>query len=459
MRRLAAVVALAAPVVGMGIAVYLFFWQPMRLLAVVVSIAVGAVSIWYALTRRGLLRLLALVGVVFGLCSAINFGLGLLVVELAPLVAFGVAGGYALGRDRGALVEGTRARAAGAARHGVLIVNPRSGGGRAARHDVAGEAQRRGVETVVLAPGDDLTQLAERAVANGADVLGMAGGDGSQALVATVAARHGVAFVCVPAGTRNHFALDLGLDRDDVVGALDAFTDGYERDIDLGCVNGRVFVNNASLGVYALVVREREYRDAKFGTWARVLPDILGPQASPIDLEFDGPHGTRFTGAILILVSNNPYQFTQLDALATRPRLDTGRLGIRVARLSAPTAAVIRSDGRVRGRVVRNLRASRVGRQFRGVRGFIDWTDPAFEVRSGLAVPVGLDGETITLDPPLRFTSMPGALRVRVPPDTAGPLRVPVNAALTRRDITALVEIATGRSGRPAPPAAVPTAS
>ena len=72
----------------------------------------------------------------------------------------------------------------------------------------------------------------------GGDALGMAGGDGSQAAVAAVAAEHDLPYVCVPAGTRNHFALDLGIDRNDVVGALDAFSDGHQRRIDLGRVNG-----------------------------------------------------------------------------------------------------------------------------------------------------------------------------------------------------------------------------
>ena len=85
----------------------------------------------------------------------------------------------------------------------------------------------------------------------------MAGGDGSQALVAAVAMEHDVAHVCIPSGTRNHFALDLGLDRDDVVGALDAFTDGVERRIDLARLNERIFVNNASLGVRGSSSRTR----------------------------------------------------------------------------------------------------------------------------------------------------------------------------------------------------------
>ena len=121
----------------------------------------------------------------------------------------------------------------------------------------------RGIEPIVLERGDDLTQLATDAIARGADVIGMAGGDGSQALVATVASQHGIPHVCVPAGTRNHFALDLGLDRDDVVGALDAFHHGLERRVDLAQVNGRVFVNNASMGLYAKIVQSPAYRDAK----------------------------------------------------------------------------------------------------------------------------------------------------------------------------------------------------
>ena len=167
----------------------------------------------------------------------------------------------------------------------------------------------------------------------------MAGGDGSQALVATVAARLDVAYVCVPAGTRNHFALDLGLDRDDVVGALDAFTHDHERRIDLAQVNDRVFVNNASLGVYAKVVQSHAYRDAKLQTWARLLPDLLGPGADPIDLRFTTPDGHACDDAPLVLVSNNVYQLTQLAGAGTRERIDAGTLGIVAARVRSAADA------------------------------------------------------------------------------------------------------------------------
>src|SRR3990172_4813617 len=123
------------------------------------------------------------------------------------------------------------------------------------------ECHKRGIEPVVLGPEDDMLRLARDAADRGADVIGMAGGDGSQALVASVAAELGLPMVVVPAGTRNHLALDLGLDRDDVVGALDAFGEAREQPMDLADVNGHVFVNNVSLGLYAAIVRSPEYRD------------------------------------------------------------------------------------------------------------------------------------------------------------------------------------------------------
>ncbi len=161
--------------------------------------------------------------------------------------------------------------------HPVLFVNPRSGGGKAQRYDLVARCRARGIEPVVMKEGDDLASLAAAAVSSGADVIGMAGGDGSQAIVAAVASRHDIPYVCIPAGTRNHFALDIGVDRDDVIGALDAFHHGSERRIDLAQVNGRVFVNNASIGFYGKVVQSPEYRDAKLRTVIEMLPDLLGP--------------------------------------------------------------------------------------------------------------------------------------------------------------------------------------
>jgi diacylglycerol kinase family enzyme len=350
------------------------------------------------------------------------------------LLVFGAAGGYAIRADaRALLANAYPPREVEPARRGVLIINPNSGGGKAIRSDLAGEARKRGVRTVTLVPGADLTQLAEEASAAGADAIGMAGGDGSQALVASVAMRHGIPFVCVPSGTRNHFALDLGLDRKDVIGALDAFTDGVERTIDLACVNDRVFVNNASLGIYARVVQSGAYRNAKLGTWARMLPDMLGPGAPPVDLEFEGPHAQRYADAPLLMVSNNPYHLARLSRSITRPRLDTGHLGILTARIA--DRAILTAIGPSRFRRV------------------VEWSQKSFEVHSSAPVPVGVDGEALILDPPLRFVSLPAALRVRLPRHSPGLSHHGVKATLTKHDLTALLRIAAGRSIVP-PPAA-----
>jgi diacylglycerol kinase family enzyme len=315
-----------------------------------------------------------------------------------------VAARHALRRtDQALRADSARLARAGPPEHPVLIMNPKSGGGKAERFQLATECRKRGIEPVLLEPGDDLRELAEDAVRRGADVLGMAGGDGSQALVASVAARAGLGYVCVPAGTRNHFALDLGLDRADVVGALDAYADGLERYIDLAEVNGRTFVNNASLGLYAQVVQAPEYRDAKLRTAAAMLPDLLGPEAQPLDLCFTGPDGAEQHTAHLVLISNNPYQLVPTGGgLGTRERIDRGVLGL---------VTVTVTDAAQAGRFLA-LEAAGQPRRF---SGWAEWTVPRFEIRSDTPVPAGVDGEALILDPPLVFTARPAALRVRLP--------------------------------------------
>jgi hypothetical protein len=216
--------------------------------------------------------------------TAEDQGLGLLVV-VGLLAGSALLARYALRRDAAALkAQAVPGTPVGPARQGVLIMNLKSGGGKAERFALVDECRQRGIEPVVLQRGDDMLELTQRAIDRGADVIGMAGGDGSQALVASVAAAADVPLVCIPAGTRNHFALDVGLDRNDVVGALDAFDEAVERRIDLAEVSGRLFVNNVSLGVYAKIIQSPEYRDAKRQTTAAMLPALLGPDAEPFDL-------------------------------------------------------------------------------------------------------------------------------------------------------------------------------
>ena len=438
-RRVSAIVALAAVVAVMAIILVALARHLLWLLAAVVClwVAIGAAA--YAITRTGARRAVASVVAVLALVALLllvvvaNGRLVQLLLLIALMAIAGAATRYALGRDIRSLKSGpTPGIAVGPAMRPVLLMNPKSGGGNVERFRLAEEARRRGIEPIVLAPGDDLLRLAEEAVATGADVIGMAGGDGSQALVAAVAMRHEVAFVCVPAGTRNHLAMDLGLDRDDVVGALDAFGEAVERRIDLGLIGDRVFVNNATVGLYAKIVQSSAYRDRKVGTALEMLPGMLGPDAEPFDLRFTGPDGTEHVSAHLILVSNDRYQLGRAEGFGSRRRIDAGTLGIVAARFQSSRDAARFAQQQASGRA-------------RRPSGWMEWTDTSFEVRSGQAVEIGVDGEAMLLDPPIRFGIAPGALRVRIPRHAPG--YSPAAAAPTSgwSTITALLQTAAGR--------------
>jgi len=355
-RRVTAVVALLAPLAVLAVVVVVLLRRPLVLALAVGCVGLGVGAAAYAVTRAGIRRTLAAVLAVLALAGAVVLIFaaagGLLVIGMVvALILLGaVATRHALGRDIKSLKSSpTPGTAVGPAARPVLLMNPKSGGGKVERFNLVEEARRRGIEPVVLAPGDDLLRLAERAVADGADVVGMAGGDGSQALVASVAAAHDVGFVCIPAGTRNHLAMDLGLDREDVVGALDAFGEAVERRIDLGLVGDRVFVNNATVGLYAKIVQSPAYREHKVGTALELLPAMLGPDAAPFDLRFTGPDGTEHASAHLILVSNDRYQLGSGEGFGSRRSIDGGNLGI--------VAATFRSRPRSPGCSSREPRA------------------------------------------------------------------------------------------------------
>ncbi|MGZ8595019.1 MAG: diacylglycerol/lipid kinase family protein [Actinomycetota bacterium] len=280
----------------------------------------------------------------------------------------------------------------------VLFVNPRSGDGKAARTRLVDRARERGIEVVVLTPDRDLTTMVADAVARGADALGMAGGDGSLALVAAAAVANGLSFTCVPAGTRNHFARDVGLDRRDPVAALDAFSDGIERRIDVAEVNGRMFLNNVSLGIYGDAVRRPRYRGAKLQTLLETADEVLGPSAAVSGLRLVDDLGHEHTDPVVVLVSNNQYGLDRPPAPGTRPRLDSGRLGVVV------------------------LDAPQMGRRPRGRA----WSTTTIVVDGPGPIHAGIDGEAVDLTPPLEFVIRPAALRVRIParpPEVLAPRR------------------------------------
>ena len=277
-------------------------------------------------------------------------------------------------------------------RRPVLFINPRSGDGKAARARLAERASDAGIEAVILDPGQDLAMLAGEAVAAGADALGLAGGDGSLAVVAAVAAAHRIPFVCVPAGTRNHFALDVGVDRHDLIGALDAFTDGVERQVDMAEANGRAFLNNVSLGIYGDAVRSPAYRDAKVRTLLETAAEVMGPSGEAPALRLADDSGREHRHPAIVLVSNNPYALDRPLARGTRPTLGGGQLGIVI--VDAPGDSPL-APGRA-------------------------WSASRLEVSAPGPVYAGIDGEAVELSPPLVFAIRPAALRVRISPRHPG---------------------------------------
>ena len=437
-RRLAALIALLALVVSVVVVATLALSNLVNILIASLGLAVAIVGAWYSLSHHGTVRLLALAAVVAGVAIVVAvFVAG--DARLWPLVAVAVVAAISVGAAGVALREPhheapfAEEPPAPRPRHPVLLMNPKSGGGKAVKFDLERECRDRGIEPIVLGPDDDLLRLAEDAVARGADVIGMAGGDGSQALVGAVASAHGIPHVVIPAGTRNHFALDLGIDRDDVVGALDAYRDGVDRTIDLAEVNGRVFVNNATLGLYAKIVQSPEYRDAKVQTSLEMLPDLIGPDAVPLDLRFTGPDGEDVPTAAVILVSNGPYELQRAQGRGTRERLDDGVLGI--ATLTVSSASDMQ-------KLISLQAAGRLDR----FEGWREWTVERFEVRSRAPVDVGVDGEALSMDPPLVFVTRPGALTIRI--SRRAPGRSPAAAAVRvteRSTIRELLRVAAGK--------------
>ena len=433
LRRLCAAAALAAVGVALLVIVAVLLRSLAVLPLVVAGLAIAVLAGWSSLVCAARARRWASLVVMVGALIATLVLLGVetiagMVLVLLLVAVSNAAARIALGPERGLLSEPPTARPVEPAGNGVLLMNVRSGGGKVERFHLVDEARRRGITTVLLRAGDDLRSLAEQAVAGGADVIGMAGGDGSQALVADVARRHDVAFVCVPAGTRNHFALDLGLDRADVAGALDAFGPAVEHRIDLATVGGRVFVNNASLGVYATVVQSPAYRDAKLSTAVAMLPDMLGPHAPGFDLRYAGPDGAPADSADLLLVSNNPYAIRSASGAGSRPRLDTGLLGI----------VAVRAESAAEVSTLLALETAGAIHRFRGLR---QWTAPAFRIDSSEPVPVGVDGEALRLPPPLEFRILPGALRIRLPKGSTGARRRPWRAVEVRRSVAGLMRV------------------
>jgi diacylglycerol kinase family enzyme len=407
------------------------FWL---LVVTALSVAVVAATAWWAFTTRRVWK--RWLNIVIAALAGANMVLGFL--EFGFRQAAG-----ALAIVTGALLYTTAApRAlwtspgtgprpsegpAGGPRSPWLLVNPRSGDGKAGRVGLVEAARGLGVRVHVLEAGDDPAALARAAVAGGAEAVGVAGGDGSMGLVAAVAVEADVPFVCVPSGTRNHFAGDLGLDREDPLAALDAFA-GTERRVDVGMVGERVFVNNVSLGAYADMVADPRYRAGKLATAHAVLPASLRGERDLLRVDLRDADGREHRDVLVLLVACNAYALG-----GVRELMDGGLL--QVSALQARTGAALA------GLATRAL--ARGGRAPAGT-GWAQWTTTVLRVDGSIPqLPAGIDGEAATLQAPLEFRVLPRALRVLLPPARAnrGP-RVRLHRWSTVRR---LLRVAAGR--------------
>jgi diacylglycerol kinase family enzyme len=280
----------------------------------------------------------------------------------------------------------------------ALIINRWSGDGKAERFGLASAAEKMGIKTVMLERGDDLVQLAHDAISSGADAIGMAGGDGSLGLVAGVAVERGVPFFCIPVGTRNHFALDLGLDRDDPLSALEALSNGEELLIDYATAGGRPFLNNVSFGVYAQAVHRDEYRVQKLKTLEDTVATATRDVETQAQLRYVTPDGRTHERAPLLLISNNIYHYSGHPDYGRRFRLDSGRLGIG-AITNLPEGAV-------------------ASMHLHQIRSLQEWEATSYHIESDEPILAGLDGEALQFESPLDLVVRSKGLSVLVPAGT-----------------------------------------
>ena len=390
---------------GLAVVILVVF-AGVRSFAILAVVLVGAVltlgAAYLFLSRRGAVRWLSLVVVVLApigviIAHALAGLLWVAILAVAVWVLAGVTARLALAGDRKRDWRMPEYPARPPAAHPFFIMNPRSGGGKVGQFDLKRKAEGLGAEVFLMEGPEevDVAAVARDAVARGADLLGAAGGDGTQALVAEVAAEHGIPFVVITAGTRNHFALDLGLDREDPAASLDALTDGVELHVDLGVIGGQTFVNNASFGAYAEVVQTPEYRGDKVGTTLQLLPDLLqGHDGARLEAQVDG---TRIEAPQALLVANNPYGMGDVAGLGRRARLDRGILGVVGVNVDNAHQAV----GLLRGANATGLKVL---------------TTRQIEITADAPqIPVGIDGEAVRLPTPVHCAIRPGALRVWVP--------------------------------------------
>jgi diacylglycerol kinase family enzyme len=433
-------------------------WRFAAALALVTFLAMVGVVLLAILTRPWLLLGLAAISVGFLYSSWLIFtgtkrrqryGWGLLIISLVML-AIGV-GLYLSGDNdlrRLALVIGLGAiyvslvqalrerywvqkraiaqktKSTASFRQPVLIINPKSGNGRAIKAGIDKRAKALGIKVIITKKGDSIEGLARQAVADGVDVLGVSGGDGTLGAVAKVALEHDLPLVILPGGTRCHFARDAGFDPERITDALASFH-GIERPVSVGVINGRVFLNNASFGLYADIVDSPDYRDHKVATSRKVLQSILEGDRPAYDLHFRDQAGKQHRRAVQILVGVNPYETLNLIELGHRKSLSTGQLQVTVVtKLDDTTIAQLMTTITLKQLFTSKLPTN-----------FLQWETTNFRVTSkSRQIVVGVDGEREKYDSPVTISLYPTQLRLMVPAEgMRGRTITPLNMATIKR--------------------------
>lgn len=287
----------------------------------------------------------------------------------------------------------------------ILIINPKSGDGRAIKASVDKKAAKMGIRVIITKRGDSIEELAKSEASRGADVLGVSGGDGTLGAVAKVALEYDLPLVVLPGGTRCHFARDAGFEPEKITDALASFT-GIENRVDVGDINGRIFLNNASFGLYADIVDNPDYREHKVATSRRVLQDILGGKKTAYSLIFKHKTGKKYKQAVQVLVGINPYESLKLFELGHRKSLNSGKLQI---------IAITKLDDNT----IRQLMSTMTFKKFFSDAtpdNFLQWETSSFSVDSNKnKLVVGVDGEREEYKTPVSISLHHKKLRLMVP--------------------------------------------
>lgn len=385
------------------------------LILLILALASGAFGAWLIFTGTNMrlvvgwifltLSAVAVVGFLYQLTSNLNDPLLVRIIVLLLLYTFLVG---VLRREYWRQKRLTaQAKSPKKLPSAVLIINPKSGGGRAIKANIPQKAKKLEITTIITQKGDSIEELARQAVTDGAKILGVSGGDGTLGAVAKVAIEEDLPLVVLPGGTRCHFARDVGFDPKDISDALVSFH-GVERRVDVGSINGRIFLNNASFGLYADVVDKPEYRNHKVRTTREVLRSLLNGDTPYYPLDFSDDKRKKHQHAAQILVGVNAYETVNIFELGRRHEMDRGVLQI--------TAVMKLTDeliGQMMGTIVLNqsFEDSNTGH-------VEQWEATKFSVNSkNKKLVVGVDGEREEYATPVKLEILPKALRLMVPPE------------------------------------------